>query len=571
MARRTSAPGHGRARAWAVAVAAATAATAAAAAAGVDGPPDRMARAGGWGPAGHACSAPPAREAATAAGRGGPSDRGAQADLDVRVMLPLALRSAPLPTPPPPSASPLASSTPRSSPAATPVPASPMPTGPATATPAPPPSATPVPTDTPAGCGLPATFDAGRTPVAEVFVAPRGDDRSGDGSPARPFATIGRAARAAGPGTAIRLRPGVYAGGAFVENLRGTADAPIWIGGVPGDVRPVIEGGGEALHLVRSAYVVVHDLEVRRTTANGINADDGGVTTGPVEAHHLVFRGIEVAEVGGSGNQDCLKLSGVADVEVRDSAFRACGGGGSGSGIDIVGGHRIRIARSRFEAMSGNAVQAKGGSADVEVWANVMRDAGGRAVNMGGSTGFAYFRPPLDAAAVNAEARDIRVVANVIVGGDAPVAYVGCVGCLVAHNTLVDPGRWVARILQETTSRDGFTFAPASGGRFVNNVVSFQRARLSTFVNVGGGTAPETFTFAHNLWYASDAPARSQPSLPVPEVGGIVGRDPRLDAAFRPAPGSPARAAGVAVAGVRGDADGRCYADPPSIGAFEGP
>lgn len=517
---------------------------------------------------------------AARAGRPRPDQRG-PATVEARVVLPIAVRAAAIPTPrPPASTSTLAATAaPPSSPTGTRVAPTASPTAVATATmtadPGPGDTSTPTPAATataagaPAGCGPAATFDAGRVPAAEVFVAPNGNDQTGDGSAARPFATLGRAARAARPGTAIRLRAGVHAGGAFVENLRGAADAPIWLGGAPGEARPVIEGGGEALHLVRPAYLVVHDLEVRRTTANGINADDGGATADAAAAHHLVFRGLDIHDVGGTGNQDCLKLSGVYDVDVRESAFRACGGGGSGSGIDIVGGHRVRVARSRFQGMAGNAVQAKGGSTDIEVWANEMRDAGGRAVNMGGSTGFTFFRPPLGA--VNAEARDVRVIANVIAGGDAPVAYVGCVDCLVAHNTLVDPGRWVARILQETTSRDGFTFLPASGGRFVNNLITFKRSGLSTFVNVGANTAPETFRFARNLWYASDAPARSQPSLPVPEEGGIVGRDPRLDAAFRPGPGSPVLGAGAPVAGVRGDAAGRCYADPPSIGAFEGP
>ena len=73
------------------------------------------------------------------------------------------------------------------------------------------------------------------------------------------------------------------------------------------------------------------------------------------------------------------------------------------------------IARSSFADLSANAVQAKGGSQDVEVRWNRMTDAGQRAVNMGGSTGAAYFRPPLSRDAPNAEARDIRVVANLIV------------------------------------------------------------------------------------------------------------------------------------------------------------
>jgi hypothetical protein len=75
------------------------------------------------------------------------------------------------------------------------------------------------------------------------------------------------------------------------------------------------------------------------------------------------------------------------------------------------------IARSSFSEMSGNAVQTKGGSLNIEIGRNLMTDAGERAVNMGGLTGLQYFRPALSASSPNYEAKDIRVIANVIIGG----------------------------------------------------------------------------------------------------------------------------------------------------------
>ena len=38
----------------------------------------------------------------------------------------------------------------------------------------------------------------------------------------------------------------------YLSGLAGTAAAPIWIGGAPGESRPVIDGGGEGLHLTRA-------------------------------------------------------------------------------------------------------------------------------------------------------------------------------------------------------------------------------------------------------------------------------------------------------------------------------
>lgn len=451
-----------------------------------------------------------------------------------------------------------------------------------------PPSSTPpvsTPTTPPApDCAAVPAFDDGLTPSRELWVSPAGDDVAGDGSRGAPYRTIERAAREATPGTAIRLVAGEHSGGHYLDGLRGSADAPIWIGGeTPLD--PFGEAGGgaalvgssEGLHLSRSSYVVVHDLAVRGSAYNGINADDGGDVSDPATSHHLVFRRVKVEDVGGDGNQDCLKLSGLSGIVVDRSAFRRCGGGGSGSGIDMVGVHRAVVARSVFESMSGNAVQTKGGTADVVLRRNTIRDGGARAFNLGGSTGYAFFRPPLDPDAPNAEARRIRAYSNIIEGGDTPFAFVGCVDCLVANNTVIDPGIWLMRILQESLSGDVYEFEPARDGRVINTLFVFRRERLRTYLNIGPNTAPGTFAFSHNLWFAADDPSRSAPELPVPEIGGITGLDPLIGADGSIGPESPAAGAGIALdadafdpLATLSDHAGACFAEPPSIGAREG-
>jgi hypothetical protein len=289
----------------------------------------------------------------------------------------------------------------------------------------------------------------------------------------------------------------------------------------------------------------------------------------------VLFRNLSIHDIGGSGNQDCLKLSGVNDFWVLDSSFARCGGGSSGSGIDHVGCHRGLIARNTFRNMSGNAVQCKGGSTDLEVRWNRMLEPGERGVNMGGSTGFSYFRPPLSGSSPNAEARRIRVLANVIRGGTAALAFVGCVDCLAANNTVVDPNKWPLRILQETTSRQGYTFEPASRGRVINNIFYFSRGQISTFVNIGPNTQASSFSFSHDLWYAHDDPSRSRPSLPVSETAAVVGQDPGFSnpAAdnYAISGASPAAGKGKALSEVRGDLTGACYKNPPAIGAHEAP
>jgi hypothetical protein len=223
--------------------------------------------------------------------------------------------------------------------------------------------------------------------------------------------------------------------------------------------------------------------------------------------------------------------------------------------------------------MGSNAIQCKGGSENIEIRWNRFHNGGSRAINIGGSTGFQFFRPPLSANQPNVESRDIRVEANVFEGGQTPVAFVGTVGSVVANNTIINPRRWLLRILQETVSNQRYEFLPCGGNVFVNNLVYFDNGLLSTPLNIGSNTAPNTFGFSHNLWYAHDRPARSQPRLPSAETNGIVGLDPQLrnvDARDWSIPtASPATAKGVAWPGVKADMLDRCYAAKPSIGAFE--
>ena len=421
------------------------------------------------------------------------------------------------------------------------------------------------------------TFETGKQPTAVIHVATNGNDNAGNGSAANPYATIARAAQAAAPGTAIRVHAGTYGGGQYIEDLEGTALAPIWIGGAPGEGRPVINGGSEAIHLTRVRYLVLHDLEVRNSTANGINVDDGGDVADPDATRYVVLRNLFIHDIGTGGNNDCLKLSGVNDYFVLDSEIAFCSAGGSG--IDHVGCHGGLIAGNYFHDMGSNTIQAKGGSESIEIRGNRFVNGGARTLNIGGSTGLEFFRPPLSTSEPNAEARNIRVIANVIEGNtQAPLAFVGAVDSVAAFNTIVAPSpRWLMRILQETTSADNppYVFEPSGNNTLAGNVFYFSSAgpTFSTHLNVGANTAPSTFTFTRNLWYSYTSPGQSQPALPAGESNGISGQSPQfvdaLSGDYRLGHGSPAAFSGVTFAGVARDFRGAWYAATPSRGAYE--
>jgi hypothetical protein len=350
-------------------------------------------------------------------------------------------------------------------------------------------------------------------------------------------ASLRAAVGEAQPGTRIVIAPGRYRPGVWVENLHGTADRPIIIEGADPQRPPLFEGGGEAWHLSNCSHVTLRNISVRGQSGNGINVDDGGTFDTP--AHHIVLEDIHVADVGPRGNHDGIKLSGVVDFIVRRCRVEGWGG----QAVDMVGCHRGLIEDCTFEGKEGFSAsagpQTKGSSSRITVRRCVFRNAGGRAMQVGGSTGLPYFRPQ----GALYEAKDILVEGCVFVGSDATVAFVGVDGAVFRYNTIYRPQRWILRILQETTEPG---FVPCRNVRFEHNLIVFRQSELRAFVNIGPNTLPESFRFTGNLWYCEDRPEASRPALPTPEQDGMYGVDPQLAAAEqnRFEPGNP-RAARV--------------------------
>ena len=418
------------------------------------------------------------------------------------------------------------------------------------------------------------TFADGIAPTQEIHVDPAGSDVSGDGSPSAPYATIAFAAGLAVPGSAVVVHAGTYSGG-FTLALQGTALAPIWIGGAPGESRPVIDATGSSIG-VRSTeprYLVIHDLEIRHATTVGLALDDDANYSNPLAAHHVVIRNLYIHDIGSVGNHDCLKLSGLNDFVVQGVELASC----PGQAIDMVGCHRGVIADSDVQAPFGGGIQAKGGSEDIDIVRNRIAGASDRHIGIGGTTGTTFFRPPLSTVEPNFEASRIRAMANVIIDGDATVVFSGAVDSVFSNNTVIQPDVRIIRILQETTSGGGFTFLATADGQIDNNIFHFTNAEISSqsrMINIGAGVDAASFGFANNLWYASDAPGSSTPSFPSPEVDGIYGVDPLLvdltGGDYHLSMESIAIGAGLDPARADADFEGTCYATPPSLGAFEG-
>ncbi|MDP3500058.1 MAG: right-handed parallel beta-helix repeat-containing protein, partial [Myxococcales bacterium] len=412
-------------------------------------------------------------------------------------------------------------------------------------------------------CAAPPAFDVGVTYATTLYVATTGTT-SGTGTMANPFDTIARAVAAATPGTRILVGPGTYPS-VSLGSLTGTPTQPIAL--VANGAVTINGAGGVGVSMSDGQYVVIEGFTIANSSVHGMNLDDGSSLNTP--SHHVVLRRLTIPSAGSGGNNDCIKLSGLDDFWVLDSDVAGCN---LGEAIDMVGCHRGVISGNTFHDVVGSGVQAKGGSEDVLIHRNRFERIPGRSVNAGGSTGLAFFRPQN----ATAEARNIRVLSNLFLrsgtSSGAAVAFVGCDGCVAAHNTIIEPSRWVVRILQENTDA---RFVPSRNGLFVNNLIVLNAASISTIVNVGSNTSPNTFTFGNNLWFALDQGAGwTPPIVGVPaEMGSIVQRDPllvnRAQGDYRLMPTSPAGGAARTMTPRLSDFSGTCYATPASIGAFE--
>lgn len=311
------------------------------------------------------------------------------------------------------------------------------------------------------------------------------------------------------PGTVLKIGPGDYAAGHHVAGVE-----KLTIEALNPEKPPVFRGGKTGWQFSRCPGLTLRHIHVTGQTQNGLNLDDGG----DLENHVLgiTLEHVQVSDIGPTGNFDGIKCSGLTGLTIRDCTLSGWGG----QGIDFVGCHQSQIIGCHFIGKPGFSasagIQLKGGTSEIVVEKCHFKDAGARPLNIGGSTGLAYFRPPQ----TKHEAKAIVVRDNVIEGSPCSAAFVGVDGAEFSGNTLRFPEKWIFRILQETREPG---FPPCRNVVVKNNTILFRRAQVQTEINIGSDTAPETFLFEGNHWHAEDRPAASKPRLPVEEKDGKYG------------------------------------------------
>ncbi|MDA7881401.1 right-handed parallel beta-helix repeat-containing protein [Akkermansiaceae bacterium] len=318
------------------------------------------------------------------------------------------------------------------------------------------------------------------------------------------------------PHTILRINDGEYRGG---WSVRGIDHLTVTIGKSK-SMGPRFVGGKTAWHFSKCNNLKITGFYCDGQSINGINIDDGGDYANPTK--NVTVSGMTISNIGPRGNTDALKCSGIDKLTITKCRFEGWGG----QAIDLVGCHKSSITDCRFEGKEGftqaSGTQFKGGCEDITLENCSFKNAGTRPINVGGSTGLAYFRPP----GAKFEARRITIRNNTIRGSLCAVAFTGVDGAEFTRNLVIYPEKWILRILQET-SEPGFP--PCRKVDFHHNVIVYKKSQVRVPANVGANTAPGTFTFHNNLWFASDSPKESKPVLPTRETDGLYLIDPGLE------------------------------------------
>jgi len=323
---------------------------------------------------------------------------------------------------------------------------------------------------------------------ADIYVATTGNDTTGNGQLATPYATPRKAVQMAAAGDSVVVRGGTYSG-AYVEiqvdNLTlksypgewahismptsGTTSVTVWIYNTGAKLERLEISGGSpyCIHIVPNC--------------NGAELTD-------CKIHGSDWIGIKVSQ------PDNVKLR---RCEIYNTGSVTAGG----MGIDCVNGDNILIQDCHFHDCNGTGIYLKGGLRNAIVERNLVRNVQGDGILLGESTGVAFMdtvgNPDLH------EAIDGVVRNNMIVNASASglVTY-GSLRCKFYNNTIYNcaTGAGGAGLRLIKGAHAGYPDTPIKEAEFRNNIVVVGQA-ARPFVQVTDSSHNGTVSFNHNRYF----------------------------------------------------------------------
>jgi Ca2+-binding RTX toxin-like protein len=359
-----------------------------------------------------------------------------------------------------------------------------------------------------------AVLFADTTPARVIHVS-AGAAAGGDGSAARPYATIQAAVSAATPGTAIHVHAGTY-----VENVKiphqasGTESAPIWLVSADGPQAAKIIGANADKPVIQALGV---DNYVIKNFAISGGYDGVQFSQSGTNYTNLVSNVVIQGNVITGAAHDGVKVGQATNVQILDNRITDVV---SEEGIDVVGSQNVVIAHNEVARVGSStaAIFAKGGSSNVDIYGNYVHDVKGDGISAGGSTSASSMRP-----GTNYEARDVDIYDNKVVNvGKQPVSVRGAIDVDIYGNYLAANTKNPWAVYLTTGDKTGSTLLYSSDVQISGNTLV--GVKSVTHVDAGNGVDLITKDNLSTVWDKITGPL----SVSLPITGPVL-NTPILD------------------------------------------
>jgi hypothetical protein len=379
------------------------------------------------------------------------------------------------------------------------------------------------------------------TCLGEIHVATTGDDDANDGSEAKPYRTIAKAAPLAKPGDCVKVHAGTYAESTTITfGMDGTADKPIVLYSADGRGAAIIDS---ATNTTGPAIEVKHDHVVI----------DGFVLQNlpTAENQHVVrFDGMNAGKCVGSVLRNCKITGGFQQLKIYQKTqgvlveHNELYGKSTLAPLSLTGANGL-VFRANYchdwDSGDFGSAQLAGGSTDVLFEKNLFQDVAtaAGAVALGDGCGATCDHDPEHYAAVNA-----RAINNLFIRAVRAFDILGCKNCSVLSNTIIDSGRSVVFRLGWATT-NGHDRA-STGTRILNNLIGNGTVPMGYVMLVEEGAAGG-LQMDYNLFWNGPRGVAFHASHPASADRHSIQAAPLLAGPtdFRPRPGSAAIRAGM--------------------------
>lgn len=418
--------------------------------------------------------------------------------------------------------------------------------------------------------------------VEGYYVAPDGDDATGDGSLGTPWRTLTFATAQLGPGDILNVREGVYAEAPALNEMtaaNGTAERPITVRAHDGEEAVIVPPNGagwvELLQLQRDHWRfewLVFDGQGDGRVWRGIEL---------VGANHCTLSSCTVRDINAEAQSIGIYVRSTADLTASGNTIKGCGAHDVGAeGIYIYTNRASELGGRDPLAVDGNqiigckayrcgydGIQVRGNHPTVkptdtrvqgcESYANgtASGDIGGMQIHGTGTVvDGCYIHDNLGyyggiyGGGDNVTIKNCRICNNAgsLAFNVAGITAHRGTNWLICHNTVHDNN-------QAEVASKGIRLFDTDGCEVLNNIVWGEDSQCSL-----SGTNTNHTISDNDFWGWADTPGTNR-----------ANDDPLLSDEDRMTAESPCRGAGVYLADVQTDIDGHERGDRPDLGCSE--